>query len=216
MEAKVAAANAMVDKWPIETTDAITRLYSSICVLYHKRKYAINGDNHERMTRTRRLAKCILREYASPPKTWSYLTLYHYDLHLQVLPGFLAPKVPTAGYSQLDYSQPQGVYLTWCPWTVWQEAVDVCRTKESCFAGDSELWLCPLRRPLLLCDCVLHFRDRHGQTWLGWHDRWGENQHDDLDLRPWQGPVKPDRKPYRHHGADISTSESLFYSDHRP
>jgi len=136
------------------------------------------------MTRTRRLAKCILREYASPPKTWSYLTLYHYDLHLQVLPGCLAPKVPTAGHSQLDYSQPQGVYLTWSPWTVWQEAVDVCRTKESCFAGDSELWLCPLRRPLL-CDCV-HFRDRHGQTWLGWHNRWEENEHDDLDLRPWQ------------------------------
>ena len=34
MEPIVAAANAVVDKWPSETTDASCRLYSRICVLY--------------------------------------------------------------------------------------------------------------------------------------------------------------------------------------
>lgn len=33
MEPRVAAASAVVDRWPIETTEATTREYSRMCVL---------------------------------------------------------------------------------------------------------------------------------------------------------------------------------------
>lgn len=42
IDPRVIAARAVVERWPIETTEAITRLYSSMCVL---RKQADNIQN---------------------------------------------------------------------------------------------------------------------------------------------------------------------------
>jgi hypothetical protein len=41
MEPRVIAASAVVDRCPIETTDAITRLYSNRCVLQGR----VSNDN---------------------------------------------------------------------------------------------------------------------------------------------------------------------------